>query len=150
MSVQVVSCFLFLAAKNGWCFEGGAESRLPFWLTSLLLHSQHNITIAITITITNQDTLKMDATNQTGGISASESSIDTKDVLDDFTVFPNLRAELRLKIWKLALPDSRLVQLELWNSGETMSDFSARIRTLLHSSPQHLSRVASNIQELLP
>ncbi len=49
-----------------------------------------------------------------------------KPELRAFTVFPNLPTELRLKIWKFALPDPRLVDIRFWKEAVVHVEYTSK------------------------
>ncbi|KAF8860144.1 hypothetical protein BDZ45DRAFT_741750 [Acephala macrosclerotiorum] len=52
--------------------------------------------------------------SETQVASQKEAGIHTRWTLDEFTLFPKLPIELRLKIWNEALPGPRVVEI-LWS-----------------------------------
>lgn len=49
-----------------------------------------------------------------------------KPELRAFTVFPNLPTELRLKVWKSALPDPRLVDIRFWKEDVVHVEYTSK------------------------
>ncbi|KAE9376562.1 hypothetical protein N431DRAFT_462388 [Stipitochalara longipes BDJ] len=53
-------------------------------------------------------------------------SFDAAIELEIFTLFPDFPTELRLKIWKLALPEPRLVGLNFWKEEEVHIEYASK------------------------
>lgn len=59
--------------------------------------------------------------------SDAEDDNPHSEVLEEFTVFPKLPIELRLRIWKFTLPGPRIVQV-MYNEADLVSNSPERYR----------------------